>query len=620
MTSKSSFMDEQRELLKRRLWPTALAYLLPFLTFIVGEILAFSSLQSQYRRTTMGEADRLQMMIENFHSYYSAENVLLILIVMGLAVILGMQGFAWIDSKRQLDFYESQPVSRNHRFLQIHINSFLIFISGFVIMALLGLPIASIYGIPMASCLKDVLLAILQLIVLFYATYMMTILAIMLTGNILVACLAAGVFLGYEFILRLMLSGLASTFFAGYISLSEDTALPEAVTSPLFLDLLAPRYAIPGNLIIGTIFLALAFLAYTKRRNETAGTAVVFAPVRIIVKVCIIFLGSGLAGLIGYDASANSMVIALLLMVFAGIIIGCVMEIIYHYDFKALFHGFAFHVIGIALAMALLLCYRFDVTGYTSWVPKPEQVQYASINYENYYTSLYDETGKYASSSSFSNAYMRLTDIDDVNELLKLGIRYTLQIKDAQDYSGAHFSLIVSYKMKNGALKRRQLELPYDKQYAPIYDAVFGSDEFKQGYFQTYHDQFLRDRVDELAIYYNNGQSESMTAQVDETFYDELTAAYQTDLKKFSYSLATDKPPIGRIQFGLNQTADSGYNQTVVTYPVYPSYQNTINVLKQHDLYVVPLTADPDDPLATLLFDAPFSYYFYTLYDDMEGA
>ncbi len=616
MTSKSSFMDEQRELLKRRLWPTALAYLLPFLIFIVGEILAFSSLRASQRLMTISDAQKLVQLKENFLDYYSPSNVLLILTVMGLAVILAMQGFAWIDSKRQLDFYESQPVSRNYRFLQIHINSFLIFVSGFVIMALLGLPIASIYGIPMASCLKGVLLAILQLIVLFYATYMMTILAIMLTGNILIACLAVGVFLGYEFILRLMLSGFASTFLAGYISLSEDAALPEAVTSPFFLDLLSPRYAIPGNLIIGTIFLTLAFLAYTKRRNETAGTAIVFAPVRVIVKVCIIFLGSGLAGLIGYDASANSMGIALLLMVFAGIIIGCVMEIIYHYDFKALFHGFVFHVIGIALAMALFLCYRFDVTGYNTWVPNPGTVQYASIYYDSYYTNLYDENGRPTSNYDFSDAYMRLTDIDAVNELLKLGIQNTLQKKADRDYSDAHFSAIVSYKMKNGSLKRRQLDLPFDKQYAPIYDAVFGSEEFKQGFFQTYHSQFLQDQIDQLSVYYTNGRSQEMTAQVNETLLDDLTAAYQADLRSFSFSLATDKPPIGQIQLETKQSTDSDENRTMIIYPVYPSYQNTIEVLKQNDLYVEPLASDPDHPYDNLTCDAPFSNYFYLIADE----
>ncbi len=597
MTSKSSFTADQRELLKRRLWPAAVTMLAAFLFFVVGEAITFAGIEGEPGALYAEDTFR------NFFGQTSAYSM----ITSALAVILAVQGFSWMDSRQTLDFYESQPVSRTYRFFMIHVSSLLIYTIGTVLFMIFGLLIAAGNGMTNAHPVQTALLFLLRQVLLFYASYMMSTLAVMLTGTVIAALLANAVFFGYEFLFRMSLSTLAVQFIPGWYA---EGGTPNCITSPLWISYRDGGMAYIGNLILGTLFLVLAYCAYQKRRNESAGQAVLFGPVRTGAKAAIVFLGSGLVGIAFYSDNSIGTVGTVLLMVLAGVIISAVMEIIYHSDFKALFHGIPTMAVGIICAILLFFVFRFDVFGYGTALPTTDSVDYATVLVREYYTEHYLEDGSsVGQTQEFTDRYMRLTDIDSVNALLKAGIDTEISLNDGTAATDQYyFNVTISYHKKSGRVVRRTVNLPYaDASLIALYDNVFGSEEYKEGTFQIYHDQFVRDHLNELSISYYNGVSTDSATKVSGEFYDAFNAAYLKDLTKFNYSLATDTRAVGDITMSL-----PGNPGQFFTYPVYAEYENTIAFLKDAGLYLEPVDTLNDIDINNI--DAPFDEYFRNLY------
>ena len=69
-----------------------------------------------------------------------------IALVCALAVLLAVQGFSWMDSKRKLDLYLSVPVSSRKRFAVIYLNGAAIFAVCYLAMLLPALATCAVMG------------------------------------------------------------------------------------------------------------------------------------------------------------------------------------------------------------------------------------------------------------------------------------------------------------------------------------------------------------------------------------------------------------------------------------------------------------------------------------------
>ena len=127
MTSKSSFWVNCRENLKRRSWTVLLCALALFLALPVRLALEISveSRRIAQSPSWLGEMTQREWLGSVFMEY-SSDTVFTIL-VCALAVLLAVQGFSWMDSKRKLDLYLSVPVSSRKRFAVIYLNGAAIF-------------------------------------------------------------------------------------------------------------------------------------------------------------------------------------------------------------------------------------------------------------------------------------------------------------------------------------------------------------------------------------------------------------------------------------------------------------------------------------------------------------
>ena len=114
MTSKTSFFKFLREDVRHRIWVPALACVV----FLLGLIFSTLTVQDLSFQAANGMDSYLAARLVNqITCMYDHKNFLLTIVAVTGAIICGMQGFSYLTSKCQLDFYHSLPLKREKFFL-----------------------------------------------------------------------------------------------------------------------------------------------------------------------------------------------------------------------------------------------------------------------------------------------------------------------------------------------------------------------------------------------------------------------------------------------------------------------------------------------------------------------
>ena len=89
-----------------------------------------------------------------------------------------------------------------------------------------------------------------------------------------------------------------------------------------------------------------------------------------------------------------------------------------------------------------------------------------------------------------------------------------------------------------------------------------------------------------------NGKDETRT-NLTAAQYETFRKAYIADLSSYSYTFARKNVPAARVMFSYDPLHDedkqSAYAGLTVSYPVYPSFENTIRVLNDCKIWKEPL-------------------------------
>ena len=202
------------------------------------------------------------------------------------------------QQRQQTDFFHSLPLSRTRLFLAVNLNSLLIVAIPSLVMGLLGGLIMQFHT-GYADCVPVTLLNCLLLILFFCMFSMTAVLAVMLTGNIVVCVLAMGVFLSWGPMLLGILDWMRSSFFRTawgptpvmdiLLQYSSPSCFTLGITEPSVL-----RRALSAFAIAVLLFLLNRKL-YSIRPSEAAEKAMAFPKTEAPVK-CIITFTMGLAG------------------------------------------------------------------------------------------------------------------------------------------------------------------------------------------------------------------------------------------------------------------------------------------------------------------------------------
>ena len=635
MTSKSSFSDLLRENMKRRLWSLALSLLLFFFLYPVAALLSASRAFSPERAGTFSE-DLTQEMIlfltrRSLHaswiSWISAENPLFCFLLPVTAMILSFSGFRYLQQRQQTDFFHSLPLSRSRLFLAVNLNSLMIIAVPSLIMGLLGGLIMQFYT-GCADCVPATLLNCL-LLLLFFCLYSMTaVLAVMMTGNIVVCILAMGVFLSWGPMLLGILDWMRSDFFhtAWGPTPLMDTLLQYASPSCLTVCVTEPsvlRRALSAFAIAFLLFFLNRKL-YSIRPSEAAEKAMAFPRTEVPVK-CIITFTMGLTGAMFFHAVQDSTGWSFFGLFCGAALTHCIMEIIYRFDFRRLFARKRHLLLCLILAAAIFSVYRYDLCGYDRYLPAEGQAESAGLYADPLETDLVSINSMVRLEENRDNLYpvqrvvrseadilqaMTLSDTGAVRRIAEEGIAAA----DSDTGFRHPGSVRIAWHLKNGRTVYRCYHMDLGAVRAEL-DSIHDDPVFKTAVYPV-----LSLSAEQLAgINYQDFSGPGHvphTARENAALPEEAEAvleAYRKDLLSLTAEARRTEAPEACLQFKdleFQETADRMRNERknyfsadvfneVGWYPVYPSFQETKKALEKCGLSLN-IGLDPEKITVTL--------------------
>ena len=700
MTSGSLYFKLLKEDFRRRLWAVALVFLAFFFTLPIGLALNMeNAANSNYYRYndyepfiqdgTMTDlqykARLLELKTEVVLNGVEYGNGMIAFLMITAAVVIGVSSFAYLHNKKKVDFYHSIPVRREALFgAQFSGGIFMVGAAyGFNLLLLTGVALS--YGVP-AGRILGAMAGGWALNMLYYALmYSVAVAAMMMTGNIVVGVLGTGVFFFFLPGVMMLLGWYCETFFvttARYMWSSDQSPFTWGV-----------RYLSPFSVYINSfgwkmnelvkhvpelICTILAFLAvatldlelYRKRPSEAAGKAMAFKksmpPVRILL-----VLGIGLAGGMFFWSLQSRLRWGLFGTMVSVVLTHCIVEIIYHFDFKKMFcHRLQ---LGLCLAAGILafLSFRYDWYGYDSYIPSKEEIVSASLDIGVDSSWLSDktfETGsdgklqrRYADPYEYIEETMVLTDKEAVMSMVEEGRKRALEGRDerlgirkavaridgyhsnaARSIGGAdgptsiflamktgskedseqekfETNMTVCYRLANGREVRRSYSLPLSAV-MDSYEALYRQDAYKEGMYRI----LSQEPGQVKQIMYREADQVTDVSQ-DSRVQEAVLKAYQQDMRELTVEERLVEMPVGSLVFMTDQentylqqqrqttrSAFGGMERYQVEdvsqyWPVYLSFERTIELLKEQG--IEPGTCLAPEKVERITFDV--QNYFY---------
>ena len=620
MTSRSLFFKYMKENTKQRIWNLALVLLLCFFAFPVTTALwsstAFrpenlnSSLPADLART-QAQRDFTRDMLR----MYSMKGGALAFMLTIAAVVLAASGFAYLHSKKKTDFYHSLPIRREMLYAVTCLNGFLYMAVAYLGFLTIAAVMIRVKGVPFDW--GSLYLASVEHLCFFALVYMTAILSMLLTGNLVVGLLGTGVLFSWGPVICMTISAYFSEYFTTFsgddsflLALSERTS-PVAWYVKACMSSQPGRMALWAMLAAAVLFL-LGMLLYRRRPSEAAGHAMAFPITEPIIRFLIAVPSSLLLGAMFHSMmyedgwTVFGLVCGLLL-------VSCIIEIIYHFDFKSLFAHKRQLLVSAVFVGVVFAIFRFDLFGYDRYLPATEKLASGGI-----YSDLLDPdaTSQYHSTVEYTEGWYGVTfdampsstlademQISDDQELELLhtiaaqGVHDAAQARDrflrgggrsydVEEGDEAFRNVTIAWHLRNGRTVYRSYRVNVSGVRAAL-EAVYNLDAYKTAMYPV-----LSLTADDVAgINYKEEDECSHVKLAGADVKAALLAAYQEELKALTSETRAREMPIAEIQFKTNENQaliqklrDEGGNYTLFNhyyyYPIYPSFTKTIALLR----------------------------------------
>lgn len=641
MTSKNLFFKLMKEDLKRRLWAVALLSLGFFFfypvvaAFTAGEIKEYTD----YARGLAKYEDGLVRWL----SFNSGMTVFLMMLS---ALICGLSSFSYLNSKKQVDFYHGIPVRREKLFAANFLNGILILAVPYGICQILAVLVGIANGAGSGRLWQVALAAYGLHMTYFILMYTTVVVAAMMTGHLLVGFLGAMVLESYMPVAMGIFVGYLTRFFRTYASnlpglLSEDVLMYGIRMSPAaeYIYQLArngEQYNVPVPMAapvlaawaVSILLTALACVLYRKRPSEAAGKAMAFSvtcPVIRILLTVVSALGLG----IFFHALRDSMGWAVFGIICGGGICHCVVEIIYHFDFRKLF-SHKLQLVGcLGASIAILAVFRYDLLGYDRYLPKEGQVREAAVlveqmtdwvsygyseqmpdgHYEWNYGSVCDEFQNMEYHDIENLLSIAAEGIERVEENKKRGnywdSRYDNGLEDAFPEERLWSQVTVCYTLNSGRKVSRVYHMPIDGKIRPAMERLYENEEFQKGIFPVM--TMTGEQVDSVHVrgkYSRNDKNEVVLNKLSDGEKKRMLETYQKEFAAMTMERMEREAPVGLIRFSkeIDEEAVAWWKKQEASqfedypgyryrgwrdlvnkdfYPVYPSFTETIGLLEK---------------------------------------
>lgn len=277
MMSKNSFLANLKENSKRRVWLWILSGLFWFIYYPVAMMMIMSR-QKNENMIVGYVGDKAREMLlgaaRDWIGYVDGAGHLFIVTV--IAAVCAIQGFSYLYHRKKVDFYHSIPVKKSRRFAVIYLNGFLIFFIPYLLNLLLAVAVAAINGGMDRNNMGVAAVSLACTVILFLGIYGLTLIAVMLTGNVIITVLATIIFVFYEAVVRYLLEAYSESFYDYFSYQSVNTTLYLSPIGQLARGMQAesPVAALPHLLaVIGmaAAFAAIAWFCYWKKAGGGGG-------------------------------------------------------------------------------------------------------------------------------------------------------------------------------------------------------------------------------------------------------------------------------------------------------------------------------------------------------------
>lgn len=631
MTSKNLFFKLMKENTKQRLWTVALVAVVFFFTFPVQAAFNASyhldlSRLSANKDTAAALLEAKKLVGRSFMEWCSLQNGYLIFFLFLFSVVCGISGFAYLYSKKKTDFYHSLPIKREVLFAVQYVNGILYVAIAYLLCMLAAAAMLSVQGaigISFAVIIKDYLLH-MAFYVLLYST---VILAVMMTGNIIVSLLGTAVFFGWGPCLVALIEGYYSMYYMTFYHSADQAEDWYFRLSPAawYLKAVIKEASVciaAQGLLASALLTLLSVVLYRKRPSEAAGHAMTFAVSKPIIKVLLV-VPSALLGSLLFQSMLERDSWSVFGLICGLLLSSCVIEIIYHFDFRKLFAHKRQLALCAVVSAAVLAFFRFDWSGYDAYLPSAERIDFAGVysyaldaevmnSYQvepkpfrnqdgtcRYINWQFKEAGEIA-------AAMRLEDVSPLLEIAREGVKAEQESRKARFSNGAAAdegesdrakdsymdSVVIAYHLRNGKTVYRS----YRMDLHPLREQL--DNLYQQNGYKLASYPLLSEQAEDIAgiNYKELGEcshvhlnSEKQKAQLLETYQREFASLSAEDRRKDN--------PVAALQFKtkqlqalIDEAREMKRDYTIFNeyyyYPVFSSFTETIQLLSEYGIKV----------------------------------
>ena len=609
MTSRTLFYNLMREDLKKKSWIIVVA----LITFIfINPVHALMVIEGMYQNTYLTQ----EILVKSIQYYLSAGYFGNTVLPAILAIVLGIIGFSYLFSKKKVDLYHSIPVRRNKLFFSSYLNGILIYIGVYLVTQLLTIMTIAMQGLMTADGWKIAGMTFLGTTIHFLFFYHVTIIAVMLTGNMLVCVAAVMTLLFYGPMICQLIDGFFShyfaTYYADYTGGNSWLIMPfvSPVSSLIYYSTVSDGEK--GNIGLGLLaafliaaaLLVVAVLLYRKRPSEVAGRALTYKISEPIIRILVVIPVAMLGGLYIQNMSNGSSGLWFWFgLLFVGIICHVAMEIVYRFDFNEGFNHKLQLAASLAVASLMALCIQYDWMGYDRYIPSENQIASAAVSFQsidrdtNGYEVTINANGeaslKYVDKNTDVLNKMYLTNIQDVLALAQAGV-------DQLDYSSSNQNHVIPiavrerifgtynansytsdeknqytirYRLKNGKEITRNYSTTIDSVF-DVMAKIYAQKEYKDAVFSLL-------KVKDSGIItsvsgYNVWGDKVLSATGNDM--KELLDIYTSELQNLTLDTVKKELPLMRLD---SMFKSDGYEDSIYGYYIYPSFMKTISKIKE---------------------------------------
>lgn len=509
MTSKNlSYKTLVRRNLSSRLWLVALTLLGSLGTLLLPLFMVRESFQGQMRMLLSPEKletegkEILQSAQEGVLFLLSMDNYVVKVALILLASVCGVAVFRYLHDRQQVDFYHALPINRTHLFIVNYVSGILMVLPIFVLVYAVTAGAAFSMGFGGLVTGNVIAHTVLGHSLFFLVNYTVMVMCTVLTGNTIITVLLA---LWVQFSLPLaafMHQAWQMMLHVTFTVPSEQQMYTITNGSPIikyFTSLTRPEIdpdfvgtfgmaVVWYPLVLGVVLLALSYVLFVRRRSERAGAAVAFEPLKAPLHWYMsLFMGSACALLFAVMFGSDNHGWAWFGLVLGVVLFHAIVEIIYEFDFRALFHHWKQMLILCAAAVAVFAGFRADIFGYDSYVPDQSQVEAVGLWTELTRNDLY--MGPYENGENYPTYLQDTESIQTVIAIAQTCIpnlekqhgqqaEPVVQQPEEVDFSE---NIIVAYQLKNGKKQVRSYHVP-NKLVAEQLDTFLTSTAYGEKY------------------------------------------------------------------------------------------------------------------------------------------